>query len=82
MQNGLWQLDSFMKTNCPVIFFQIISVVLKKEKCILKRDLFPGMNAGVVKCDFRYKVVILIRKNLFPGNIFWMSNIPLYRWSQ
>ena len=32
MQNGLQQLDSFMKTNCQVIF----SVVLKIEKCTLK----------------------------------------------
>ena len=37
------------------------------------------MTVGVAKCDFLYKVVIMIRKDLSPGNIRWMSNIPLYR---
>ena len=63
-----------MKTNCPAIF----SVFLKEENCILISDLSPGMTVGVVKCDFRYKVVTLIRKDLSLGNICRMSNIPLY----
>ena len=33
------------------------------------------MTVGVVKCDFRFKVVILIRKDPSPGNSRWMSNI-------
>ena len=33
---------------------------------------------GVVKCDFHYKEVILIRKDPSPGNIRRMSYIPLY----
>ena len=36
------------------------------------------MTVGVVKCEFRYKVVILIRKDPSPGNIHRMLNIPLY----
>ena len=53
-----WAFGSGELTNCPVIF----SVFLKKEKCISKWDLSPGTTVSVVKCDFSYKVVILIRK--------------------
>ena len=47
-------------------------------KMYFKMRLSSGMTIGVVKCDFLYKIVVLIRKDPSPGNIPWILNILLY----